>query len=114
MKPGNSDENQIPCSRRLLAEEALVNDFEKGLVGLKQVLGYLEDHGKDSHAFALEAERARLIIAAIEARQGVEARRLIELPLEGNYGGTGWQYIVSLGRELAQRLIESKDHGQSV
>jgi len=84
-----------------------LTDFEKGIVGLKQVLGYLEKEGMDSRAFALEAERARLIIAAIEARQGLEAMQLIELPLEGNYGGTGWHYIVSMGRALAQRLIES-------
>ena len=84
-----------------------MNDFEEGIASLKQVLGYLEEQGTDSRAFALEAARARLIIAAIEARRGIEAMRLIELPLDGKYGGTGWQHIVSTGRALAQHLIES-------
>jgi hypothetical protein len=85
----------------------LVTDFEKDLASLKQVLGYLEARATDDDGFALEAERARLIIAALEARQGVEAMRLIELPLDGKYGGTGWQHVVSAGRALAQRVIEA-------
>jgi len=59
------------------------------MAGLKRVLGYLDEQATDINSFASEAERARLIIAAIEARQGVEAMRLIELPLEGNYDRSG-------------------------
>jgi hypothetical protein len=82
-----------------------MNDFEKRMTGLRQVLGYLEARSTDGEDFAEEAARARLIVDALSDGDGAEAMRLIELPLAEHYGGTGWQYVASLGREVAQQLI---------
>lgn len=85
-----------------------MDDFDKSIVGLRNVLGYLEAQGPDDEGFAAEAARTRLIIDALVAGQGSEAIRLIELPFARQYGGSGWQHVVSVGRELAQQLIESQ------
>jgi hypothetical protein len=85
--------------------EQHVDAFEKGLTGLRQVLGYLEARATEDAEFAGEATRTRLIVAALSEGDGVEAMRLIEQPLAEHYGGSGWQYVTSLGRELARQLI---------
>ena len=80
-----------------------MEDFEKKILGLKQTLAYLEARSSEA-LFLPEFERAKLIVAALESRRGHEALELIKKPIDEHYGGTAWQFVLSVATELAKSL----------
>jgi hypothetical protein len=70
------------------------------LLGLRAVLEYFETAASTEPAFAPEAERANLLLTALESGRFSEARELLSLPMPEHYGGTGWQYVIAVAKEL--------------
>jgi hypothetical protein len=95
-----SGENDILRSPRLT--ELTMQDYERRVEGLRQVLLYFENAAKEAPIFAPEVERTRLIIAAAERRNGEELRELLARPMPDHYGGTGWHYVVAMAKLLAE------------
>jgi hypothetical protein len=79
-----------------------MDDYSRGIMGMKQVLEYLEDRASTGAHFAPEAERAKLLVEAFEARDIERARWLLDQPMEEHYGGTGWLYIERTARWLVE------------
>ena len=81
-----------------------MDEYSRMVQGLKQVLSYLEEFAEESDVFAPEAEVTRLIVDAAERKSGKEILELLSRPMPNHYGGTGWRYVVSVGKELAASL----------